>query len=157
MGRDLIAEKIIQDLEVLCNNKLCDWKGPLQSLEKHVKNCIYEKPPEWLNKVQPKIQLDEKKEISDLLLEQVKFEYCQLEFQDEEFQERVNEEVSKKSLVERLYTKSQESRQLLESVFDQSQKTDRRKSIARNLSMNEYDSLFHCFSDEEEKSNKSKH
>jgi hypothetical protein len=80
MGRDLIAEKIIQDLEVQCHHKLCDWKGALQLLDKHSKTCIYEKPPEWLAKVQSQSQklletTTEKKNIEDIIFEQVKFEY----------------------------------------------------------------------------------
>jgi hypothetical protein len=54
IGKDLITEKIIQDLEVQCINRMCDWKGRLESLGKHVKTCPYEKPPEWLNNMSNK-------------------------------------------------------------------------------------------------------
>jgi len=47
-----MAEKIIQDLEVLCINKICDWKGKLGDLAKHVRGCAYAKPPEWLSQFQ---------------------------------------------------------------------------------------------------------
>jgi hypothetical protein len=50
MGKDLIADKIILDLEVFCINKLCDWKGKLSDLQKHVRYCPMAKPPEWLTK-----------------------------------------------------------------------------------------------------------
>mgnify|MGYP002620167441 FL=1 len=52
MGKDLLAEKIIQDLEVACVNKLCDWKGCLAELNKHVKACAFAKPPDWLSQFQ---------------------------------------------------------------------------------------------------------
>lgn len=47
-SKDLIADKIISDLEVQCINKLCNWKGRLEELNKHVKGCVCAKPPEWL-------------------------------------------------------------------------------------------------------------
>lgn len=59
IGKDLIAEKIIQDLEVYCVNKLCDWKGGLETLSKHVKACPFAKTPEWLSQAQSSINLDE--------------------------------------------------------------------------------------------------
>lgn len=41
ISRDLLAYNIINDLEVSCNNenKGCPWKGPLLSLENHMKIC----------------------------------------------------------------------------------------------------------------------
>jgi hypothetical protein len=77
-------------------NKLCDWRDRLENLPKHVKNCAFAKTPEWLNEAQGKIQ-----------------------FQDgpapDKYMEAVNEEVPRKSLLERLYTKNEESQKLVKS------------------------------------------
>lgn len=40
-GRDLIAESIINKLDVKCYNYQCPWKGKLEDLEKHKKNCFF--------------------------------------------------------------------------------------------------------------------
>ena len=73
MGKDLIADKIIQDLEVYCVNKLCDWKDSLENLNKHVKNCPYAQTPAWLSKAQSNMQAEEKFEsVGDMLLQAVR-------------------------------------------------------------------------------------
>ena len=59
MGKDLVAEKIIEDLDVACNHKLCDWKGKLSELKKHTKGCAFAKPPEWLSQLQGSKSLED--------------------------------------------------------------------------------------------------
>lgn len=59
IGRDIIADKIILDLEVSCVNKLCPWKGKLEILEKHVKYCPYEKTPDWLSKLKSAFKIED--------------------------------------------------------------------------------------------------
>jgi hypothetical protein len=103
MGKDLLAEKIIQDLEVLCINKLCDWKGKLAELPKHVRGCAYAKPPEWLSQFQSTQSFEENPRTTDLAL-----------VDNEEYQERIVEEVARKSLLERLYTKNEECKDLMD-------------------------------------------
>lgn len=49
-GKDLIAQAIINDLQVFCINEGCPWKGRLCELENHYKNCLLDpkKLPEFL-------------------------------------------------------------------------------------------------------------
>lgn len=71
-GKDLIAEKIIQDLEVYCPNKLCDWKDRLENLTKHVNCCPYDSPPEWLKEAQSYINVDDDPTANDIFLKDVR-------------------------------------------------------------------------------------
>lgn len=73
-SKDLLAEKIIQDFEVACINKLCSWKGRLEEINKHVKGCVYDKPPEWLLSASNTAEMDEggAKNVEDILLESVR-------------------------------------------------------------------------------------
>lgn len=66
MGKDLISEKIIMDLEVRCTNRLCDWKDRLENLPKHLKNCAFAKTPNWLNEAQNFANLNENKTDGDM-------------------------------------------------------------------------------------------
>ena len=53
--KDIIADKIINDLEVFCFNKYnCNWRGSLEQLKKHSKNCLFGKKdvPEWFKAIQ---------------------------------------------------------------------------------------------------------
>jgi len=110
MGKDLIAEKIIQDLEVYCVNKLCDWRDSLENLNKHVKNCPFAETPAWLSKAQSNLPPEQAFDsVGDIYLQA-----------DEHYQERLNEEVPRKSLLERLYTKNLESKELVNTVFNTS-------------------------------------
>ena len=44
-----MAARIIEDLEVGCVNKMCEWKDRLENLEKHTKHCQLEKQvPDWV-------------------------------------------------------------------------------------------------------------
>jgi len=71
MGKDLIAEKIIQDLEVFCVNQLCEWKDKFENLNKHAKSCPYSKTPEWL-KAQSSVKFDDNQApVGDMYLEAV--------------------------------------------------------------------------------------
>jgi len=75
MGKDLIAEKIIQDLEVFCVNQLCEWKDKLEYLNKHVKSCPFAKTPDWLSQAKNSIKADEPQTIAvtDMYMEAVKY------------------------------------------------------------------------------------
>jgi hypothetical protein len=110
MGKDLIAEKIIQDLEVFCVNQLCDWKDCLENLNKHVKACPFAETPAWLSKAQSNLPPEQ-------VFDSVGDIYLQA---DEHYQERLNEEVPRKSLLERLYTRNLESKELVNTVFNTS-------------------------------------
>lgn len=59
---DRLAAKIIDDFEVSCVNKLCDWKDSLEHLEKHAKTCPFEKEvPNWIKALKSdSIKIDEK-------------------------------------------------------------------------------------------------
>lgn len=49
---DRLAAKIIDDMEVFCVNKLCDWKDKLELLESHVKVCPFDKDlPNWIKEL----------------------------------------------------------------------------------------------------------
>jgi len=114
MGKDLIAEKIIQDLEVYCVHKLCDWKDSLENLNKHVKNCPFAETPAWLSQAQSSYQAEQNFEaVGDIYLQA-----------DEHYQERLNEEVPRKSLLERLYTRDLESKELVNTVFNNASTID---------------------------------
>ena len=41
IGKDLTADNLIQDLEVYCPNRFCDWKQELRNLSLHFANCQY--------------------------------------------------------------------------------------------------------------------
>lgn len=62
MGKDLTADKMIQDLQVSCPNIDCTWKESLENLEKHYKVCSFSKSPEWLVKDQNYIKIEEESE-----------------------------------------------------------------------------------------------
>jgi len=114
MGKDLIADKIIQDLEVYCVHKLCDWKDSLENLNKHVKNCPFAETPAWLSQAQSSYQAEQNLDtVGDIYLQA-----------DEHYQERLNEEVPRKSLLERLYTRDLESKELVNTVFNNTSTID---------------------------------
>jgi hypothetical protein len=48
IGKDVTADKIIQDLDILCMNHDCDWKGKFEKLPKHIEICPFGKQPHWL-------------------------------------------------------------------------------------------------------------
>lgn len=62
-GKDLIAQSIINDLQVYCINEGCPWKGRLYELENHCKNCILDP------KIAPSFIKQEIKEKKKLLKE----------------------------------------------------------------------------------------
>lgn len=41
VGTNIIAEKLLNDLQVMCNNLSCDWLGKRNDLENHLKTCLY--------------------------------------------------------------------------------------------------------------------
>ena len=62
---DRLAAKIIDDLEVSCIHKLCDWKDRLELLEKHVNVCAFKKDvPKWAKELKSEahVKLDQNKE-----------------------------------------------------------------------------------------------
>jgi len=61
VGKDLVADKIIQDLEVQCGNQECQWKDRLENLDKHIKTCSFFQPPEWLARATDIIEIDDEK------------------------------------------------------------------------------------------------
>ena len=50
----MLANQLINELEIYCTNRFCDWKGPLDSIKDHFKKCLYKSDtlPEWLQKYQ---------------------------------------------------------------------------------------------------------
>jgi len=62
LGKDIIADRIIQDLEVQCVNQECQWKDKLENLDKHIKACSFYQPPEWLSRATDIIEIDDEKE-----------------------------------------------------------------------------------------------
>jgi len=41
--KDLLADSIINDLGVSCNNSNCPWMGVLSELDEHLKSCVFDK------------------------------------------------------------------------------------------------------------------
>ena len=83
LGKDLIADKIVLDLEVYCVNKLCDWKDKLENLNKHVKTCIFAKAPQWLNEAQNNVGREEDVKVADMFLEAVIVLFSKIQFKFE--------------------------------------------------------------------------
>ena len=50
LKKDLMALQIINDFEIFCPNRACNWKGALSSVQSHTSsNCQFktDKMPEW--------------------------------------------------------------------------------------------------------------
>mgnify|MGYP000982476743 CR=1 FL=1 len=63
---DRLAARIINDFEVSCVNKLCDWKDSLELLEKHVKTCEFEKAlPKWAKELKSEAYVKHDKTIEE--------------------------------------------------------------------------------------------
>ena len=47
--KSLLAYQLINELEIYCTNRSCDWKGPLEDITSHLPKCMYksDKLPEW--------------------------------------------------------------------------------------------------------------
>lgn len=107
LGKDLIAEKIINDLEVFCiNDKYCKWKDKLELLPRHVEVCEFQDKnlQDWLQSFDKKTQNDETMVENKNLL---------LYYQNEHLLEKINNEIPKAPLLARLYTKDNSSKTLL--------------------------------------------
>jgi len=60
MEKDSKTNSMIDELEVYCPNTECTWKDKLLNLNKHYNSeCTFTKSPEWLNKNQNYIQIEE--------------------------------------------------------------------------------------------------
>eukprot|EP00357_Protocruzia_adherens_P034116 CAMPEP_0114993302 /NCGR_PEP_ID=MMETSP0216-20121206/12451_1 /TAXON_ID=223996 /ORGANISM="Protocruzia adherens, Strain Boccale" /LENGTH=327 /DNA_ID=CAMNT_0002356923 /DNA_START=263 /DNA_END=1246 /DNA_ORIENTATION=- len=113
MGKDLIAFKIINDLDVRCHNDGCKWEGPLCNADKHLETCLYDKErmPEWLKQNMGAEETPDKN-ISTLT-------------EDEKYvQERMTEIHDEGSLKMRLFNKSEESRGLLEKMLSKEEQNE---------------------------------
>lgn len=57
MQKDLIAYNMINDLEVYCSNKGCQWKSKRKYLPNHLIKCYYDpiKLPEFIKKILYKV------------------------------------------------------------------------------------------------------
>ena len=67
MQKDLIAFNMINDLDVYCSNKGCQWKSKKKYLNLHLKKCYYDpiKLPEFIKKILFKVEIkNEKRRIS---------------------------------------------------------------------------------------------
>lgn len=49
IGKDLVADNLIQDLEAYCPNQSCGWKQDLKNLPLHFQNCQYKDQREFEN------------------------------------------------------------------------------------------------------------
>ena len=58
-GKDLIAENLIQELEVQCYHPGCQWREKLENLQNHATRCAFYKAPEWLSRVETFIEIDD--------------------------------------------------------------------------------------------------
>ena len=47
--KSLLAYQMINELEIFCTNRSCDWKGKLEEITAHLPCCMYksDKLPEW--------------------------------------------------------------------------------------------------------------
>lgn len=50
--RNLLAYQIINDLEIFCSNRGCDWRGTLDNITHHLPNCTYGQGqiPDWFKR-----------------------------------------------------------------------------------------------------------
>jgi hypothetical protein len=137
--KDLIPEKIIDDLEVGCINKACEWKDKLELLEKHVKNCKVDKElPSWIREQKEFINVDEDNLHMD---------------GDDHLVERLNEEVPKLGFAARLYKKGDaNSREFLTSLYSTKTVTPRKiaKSKAKQAKMDMIEDWIEDMEDDEE-------
>jgi len=107
LGKDLIAEKIINDLEVFCvNDKYCKWKDKLELLPRHVEACEFQDKnlTDWLQGFD---RFTDKPKATDPLFL----------MESEHLQERINNEMPKAPLLARLYTKDSSSKALFKETF----------------------------------------
>ena len=102
LGKDLLAEKIINDLEVFCvNDKYCKWKDKLELLPRHVKVCEFKNQnlTDWLQGFDKFTSKCPDNQSFSLI-------------QNEHLQERINNELPKAPLFARLYSKDSSSKAL---------------------------------------------
>ena len=73
-SKDLIADKIINDLEVYCPNRICNWKDRLEEFPKHYKICSQTKIPEYLIEAQNTLRAESEEDpaLKDIFLQDVK-------------------------------------------------------------------------------------
>ena len=76
-GKDLIANKIIQDLEVFCPNRICCWKDRLEEFPKHYKICSKTQIPDYLKEAQNTLKAESEEDpvLKDIYLQDVKKAY----------------------------------------------------------------------------------
>lgn len=48
LEKDIIPEKIVQDLEVKCANKGCHWRGKNEQLRAHFVGCCHRKVEKYV-------------------------------------------------------------------------------------------------------------
>ena len=119
MGKDLLAEKIINDLEVFCiNDKYCKWKDKLELLTRHVEVCEFQDKnlKDWLQGFE---------KITAKPTENQPLVY----YQNESLQERINNEIPKAPLLARLYAKDSSSKALF---TDMTQKVEQKENVLKS-------------------------
>lgn len=72
-SKDLIADKIILDLEVFCPNRICNWKDRLEEFPKHFKICSRTEIPNYLKEAQNALKADSEDDpaLKDIFLQDV--------------------------------------------------------------------------------------
>ncbi len=141
MGKDLLAEKIINDLEVFCvNDKYCKWKDKLELLPRHVKVCEFKDQnlTDWLqgfNNFTSKCTDNQSQSFAML--------------HNEHLQERINNELPKAPLLARLYTKDSSSKALFGDFVSSKPIIEKNESNPKSKD-NAYDILEGILNNDEE-------
>jgi len=102
-------------LEVARVHNMCEWKDRLELLEKHVKNCKIDRElPAWIKEDKNFINIDEDSQPHD---------------QNEHLIERMNQEVPKLNLTQRMFMKSDAaSRSLMSRLLNGRASTEKKNS-----------------------------
>ena len=71
LKKSLLANQLINELEIYCTNRSCNWKGPLDNIKQHLSKCMYksDKLPEWYLQYvkQQEEELQKEEEAQELL------------------------------------------------------------------------------------------
>ena len=112
--KDLLADSIINDLGIACNNANCPWKGILSELDEHLKSCLFDtnKMPKHLQKLLDKANVNDYKTDFDPSAPEESCIHDYLDFN------------SNASLKARLYQKNPE---LIKKTFSSNEKEDKNK------------------------------
>lgn len=138
-GKDLIAQSIINELQVYCINNGCPWKGKLSELQNHIKSCLF-CPKNMPNFIKIELQNKNKNKGSETI---------ELDENAEEIIGKTSSFNIKSSLKERIYSKNPS---LVKKIFENQsvsylenkEENKEKEKISNQSEINElYEHLFH--------------